>query len=213
MIDLDRNTIDLNFFKNLIRELNRNEHKRLDDIFDSFSRNQFKSKTKLIKSLEDLKILDNNSEVVILGSWYGSILVSCLHNKVNKITCFDMDDVTIRVAKNRIFPNIENVMFATQDVFNINEGLIESIKNSNLIINTSCEHMPSMKEWPYWANVSKNCYFAFTSNNMYNIEGHINCVECIEEFKEQLPENSIVSIEEEITDERGTRYLLVGKIS
>lgn len=211
MINLEENTVDLNFFKQLIRELNRNEHDRIDDIFDSFSKNQFKSKTALIKHIENLQILNNNSEITILGSWYGSILVSCLHYKVKKITCLDMDDITIRVAKNRLFPNLKNVVFATQDVFNINQGLLESIKKSNLIINTSCEHMLPMKDWPYWSNINEKCFFAFTSNNMYNIKGHINCVNSIQEFKSQLPNNSISLFEEEVVDERGTRYLLVGK--
>ena len=55
-------------------------------------------------------------------------------------------------------------------------------------------------------------YFAFTSNNMFDIEGHINCVNNIEEFKKQLPDTSKVLSENEVTDERGSRYLLVGKI-
>jgi hypothetical protein len=70
-----------------------------------------------------------------------------------------------------------------------------------------------MKEWPYWKNIKKDCYFAVTSNNMDTIEGHMNCVYSIDEFKEQLPKNSIFLAEDEIIDERGTRYLLIGRIS
>ena len=47
---------------------------------------------------------------------------------------------------------------------------------------------------------------------MFGIEGHINCVNNIEEFKKQLPDTSKVLSENEVTDERGSRYLLVGKI-
>lgn len=212
MINLDNNIVDLTFFKQLIKELNRNEHHRIDDIFDSFSMNQFKSKTAIIKCIEDSEILDINAEIVILGSWYGSILVSCLHNKVKKITCFDIDDITIRVAKNRLFPNINNVMFATQDVFNINAGLIESIKNSNLIINTSCEHMSPMKDWPYWQEINKPVYFACQSNNMYNIDTHINCVSSLQEFKDQMPKDSVIINEHALEEERGIRFTVIGKL-
>ena len=44
---------------------------------------------------------------------------------------------------------------------------------------------------------------------MFDIEGHINCVKNIEEFKKQLIEN--VMIEDQIKDERGIRFLLIGK--
>ncbi|BCU99045.1 MAG: hypothetical protein CM15mV25_0400 [uncultured marine virus] len=59
--------------------------------------------------------------------------------------------------------------------------------NVDLFINTSCEHMKPMKEWGH--TIMKNpvgrtspTHFAFTSNNMYDIE-HINCVDTIEDFK------------------------------
>jgi hypothetical protein len=48
---------------------------------------------------------------------------------------------------------------------------------------------------------------------MYDIEGHINCVSSIQEFKDQLPNNSTILVEDEIKDTRGTRYMLVGRIT
>ena len=47
---------------------------------------------------------------------------------------------------------------------------------------------------------------------MFNIEGHINCVNTIEEFKLQLPECAEVLTEDKVSDLRGTRYLLIGKL-
>jgi hypothetical protein len=47
---------------------------------------------------------------------------------------------------------------------------------------------------------------------MLKIPGHINCVNDIEQFKKQLPDTSKVLAENKVTDERGTRFLLVGKI-
>ena len=46
---------------------------------------------------------------------------------------------------------------------------------------------------------------------MYDIEGHINCVSSIEEFKWQLPDNAKVIKEDRIVDDRGTRFILIGK--
>ena len=184
------------------------------DLLDSFSPNQFKSKLKLIDHIDKLNILTKNSEVVIFGSWYGSILIPALYDKVKKITCIDQDSKVISRAKYELFKDF-NVDFITGDVFEFRD----QYKNANLFINTSCEHMKSMKEWgpaptyknPWWDRVSP-AYFAFQSNNMYDIEGHINCVSSIEEFKYQMPDKAEILVEDKIVDDRGTRFMLIGKI-
>ena len=121
-----------------------------------------------------------------------------------------------RIAKNRLFSHYDNVKFISGDVF---ENFRDCFIGCNLFINTSCEHMPSMKEWgpaptyknPWWDRVSPT-HFAFTSNNMLEIPGHINCVNNIEQFKKQLPDNAKVLVEDKVIDERGIRFLLIGKI-
>ena len=67
--------------------------------------------------------------------------------------------------------------------------------------------MRSMKE----LELDTEAYFAYQSNNMLKIEGHINCVYDLDDFKKQLPDNAKVLIEDEIKDDRGTRFLLIGK--
>jgi hypothetical protein len=44
----------------------------------------------LIEHINSLNILDKDSEIVIFGSWYGSILIPAFYNEVKKITCIDM---------------------------------------------------------------------------------------------------------------------------
>jgi len=192
--------IDLQLFKNIMAEARHNK-----DLLDSFSPNQFKSKERLINHIRDLNIVNETSEIVIFGGWYGSILIPAF-KEVKQITLIDKDKDVISIAKNRLFTHYTNVDFISKDVF---EWAPDSsrIKKCNLIINTSCEHMRSMKE----LKLDTKSYFAYQSNNMTNIEGHINCVNNIEEFKNELPNNAKVLIEDEIKDDRGTRFLLVGK--
>jgi len=192
--------IDLKLFKNIMAEARHNS-----DLLDSFSPNQFKSKEKLINHVRDMKILKSTSEIVIFGGWYGSILIPAF-KEVKQITLIDKDKDVVSISKNRLFTHYNNVDFISKDVF---EWAPDSsrIKKCNLIINTSCEHMTSMKK----LNLETKAYFAYQSNNMYDIEGHINCVSSIEEFKHQLPVNAKVMIEDKIIDERGTRFLLIGK--
>ena len=185
------------------------------DLLDSFSPNQFLSKMNLINHINNLKILNKNSNIVIFGSWYGSILIPAF-KYVDKITLIDKDKDVIGVAKNRLFDHYKNVEFISDDVFS---SFRDQFKTANLFINTSCEHMKPMNQWgpapeyknPWWDRV-RPAYFAFQSNNMYDIPTHINCVSSIEEFKYQLPEKSEVMVEDKIRDERGTRFLLIGKL-
>jgi hypothetical protein len=209
--------MDIKFLQTIINNLiysSMREVREDKDLLDSFSPNQFKSKLKLVEHINKLNILTKNSEIVIFGSWYGSILIPAFYNKVKKITCIDQDAKVISRAKYNLFKDF-NVDFITGDVFEFRD----SFKNADLFINTSCEHMKSMKEWgpaptyknPWWDRVSP-AYFAFQSNNMYDIEGHTNCVSSIEEFKYQMPDKAEILVEDKIVDDRGTRFMLIGKI-
>lgn len=216
-----------------------------DDIYDSFSRNQFLAKNNLVQRLDDLNLLNKDTEVVIWGCWYGSILIPLLHDKVRKITAIDFDDNVVTIGKNRLFEEYFKVDWITGDLF---EDYKEAYNDADIFINTSCEHMLPMKwwgpkgprsshnyflewdgdyrrewkgadenNWPvydiaWWDRVKPTAHFAFTSNDMHDIEGHINCVNSIKEFKEQLPPGAKVLREGDIEDERGIRYILIGKI-
>ena len=202
--------MDLITLKKMMKEVRENK-----DFLDSVSPNQFKSKQVLIKHVEDLQLVDQNSHIVIFGGWYGSILIPAF-KYVDKITLIDKDPKVISIAKHRIFNEYKNVEFIADDVFS---SFRDQFKQANLFINTSCEHMKPMNQWgpapeyknPWWDRV-RPAYFAFQSNNMYDIPTHINCVSSIEEFKYQLPEKSKVMVEDKIRDERGTRFLLIGKL-
>lgn len=193
--------VDLQLFKNIMAESRNNT-----DLLDSFSPNQFKSKENLINHINDLDILDDKSEIVILGGWYGSILLPAF-KFVKRITLIDSDDNVISIAKKRLFNHYENVDFITSDVFDINrKGRIE---NANLIINTSCEHMKPMKELELYSTA----YFAFQSNNMFDIPTHINCVKDMEDFEKQMPFNARIIKRDSIEDNRGTRFTIIGRLN
>ena len=193
--------IDLQLFKNVMAEARNNK-----TLLDSYSPNQFKAKEKIVDSV--IQFVDSNSEVVILGGWYGSILIPLLKH-VKRITLIDLDNDAISISKNRLFSHYNNIDYITSDVFD--QKRHGRIMNADLVINPSCEHMPSMNTLE--SLKTSNAYFAFTSTNMYDIEGHVNCVSSIEEFKEQLSSNATILVEDEIEDTRGTRYILVGKFS
>jgi tRNA G37 N-methylase Trm5 len=160
----------------------------------------------LINHIDSLNILNKDSEIVIFGCWYGSILIPTYHNKVKQITAIDSNINTISIAKNRLFNHYKNVDFITGDVF---EWAADSsrIKKTDLIINASCENMKSMSE----LELNTNAYFAFQSNNMTEIHDSVNCVKDMEDFEKQMPNNTKILIEDEVPDDRGTRFTIIGK--
>lgn len=212
MINLKNNTVNLDFFKTIIKEIKNadqvgpNERKNL---LDSYSFNQFKSKTKLFELIELLDAINKNSTVVIFGSWYGSILIPVLSPLVFKILAVDIDTNALSIGQHRLFKNLNNIEWINNDVFKF---WSDDYLTADLFINTSCEHMPPMKDWPWWDTVRDGAYFAFQTNNMFNIDGHINCVQSLEDFRSQLPLNFKILFENNLDDERGTRYTIVGKI-
>ena len=193
--------IDLNLFKNIMQEARTNT-----DLLDSYSLNQFKSKERLIDLIKNLNI--EFQDIVILGGWYGSILIPSF-KQVKEITLIDVDDKVVRISKNRLFNHYNNVDFITADVFNLGKHT-SKVENADLIINTACENMKPMKELE--ALSESKSYFAFQSNNMYEIHDSVNCVSNLEEFKSQLPDNAKVLIEDKLEDDRGTRFTLIGKL-
>lgn len=208
MIDLENNSLDLDLFKRVLKEI-KNEPARYRDIIDSFSDKQFQSKGKLLELIDKSNALTSDSSVTIFGCWYGSILIPALAPKVKKIIAIDLDDEVVKIGKNRFFKNFENVSWLSGNVFTKHR---RGYSETTLFINTSCEHMPPMKEWPWWKELKDDAYFAFQSNNMDQIEGHVNCVYSLDEFKSQLPNGAKVIFEDELDDGRGIRYTLIGKV-
>ena len=90
------------------------------DLLDSFSPMQFKSKLKLVEHIDKLNILTKDSEIVIFGCWYGSILIPAFYNKVKKITAIDMDPKVISIAKYKLFKAFKVfITFFSQVIFAI----------------------------------------------------------------------------------------------
>ena len=99
--------MDIKFLQTILNNLissSMREVREDKDLLDSFSPNQFKSKLKLVEHINKLNILTKNSEIVIFGSWYGSILIPAFYHKVKQIVCVDTDAQVISRSKYRIFP-------------------------------------------------------------------------------------------------------------
>ena len=112
--------MDIKLIQRIIENLIASSMKEVGDnkdLLDSYSPNQFKSKLNLINHIKSLNILNKDSEIVIFGCWYGSILVPAFYNDVKLITAIDSDRKVILRAKNDLFKDYKKVDFIEGDVF------------------------------------------------------------------------------------------------
>jgi hypothetical protein len=177
---------------------------RVKDFAQSFSENQFVAKTWLIEQLMMHKVSDKKNKVIwIIGSWYGTLLVPLLYKNftsISEINLVDYDKESLFVA---------NYLFADSIKTHCLDANFDLPKiEADIIINTSCEHMYPMKDFDF----SGLC--VFQSNNFDKEPAHINCVNSLQEFKDQSGLTKI-DFEGEINfhkyDDNYKRYMLIGE--
>ena len=137
----------------------------VDDFANSLSNTQYKSKKWLVDSLK-LQQIATNPSILIIGGWYGSYLVPMLNETINpsRIILTDANPVALEVADilhKRLKPILE--------VKTLHVGVDTITDSTDILINTSCEHMisPGVSSNP-------NCFYVLQSCDNKNDPGHIN---------------------------------------
>ena len=181
--------VDLGLFSDTMnRVLLREYQHRLKDFLESFSSNQFKCKIWLCEELR--AVLDKKKDhytpkkVMILGSWYGNIIVPLLINnfpEIEEIHLVDMDEDALAISRKFMVHYREQVKIQwTKDDVNFMDF---SKIYTNICINTSCEHMYPMSAVRFQND--DDVIYALQTNNMKDRREHISCVDSAKEFVEQ----------------------------
>ena len=100
------------------------------------------------------------------------------------------------------FKHINRFMAITEDIHNLDYTKCDTI------VNTSCEHIKNFSDW--YDNIPDNKLLVLQSNNMSDWHEHINCVESLEEFKQQCYISNLL-YSGELENEEFTRYMLIGR--
>jgi len=186
----------------------------IDNVMNSYRENQYTSKQHLISTIESLGIFDEVDNVVVLACWYGAVLFPLLSKYCNSIIGYDMD-ANCRYF-NKVRPISSNAAIKTSNIW---LDRLPELKEADLIINTSCEHMPPMKYWDKWDQVMPGTFIAFQSNDMIGVKDHVNSVKSLTEFKNQMPDCiDIISMTEndimhKNSDKRSDkRFTIIGQI-
>ena len=140
---------------------------------DSFSQSQIESKSWLVDTLSMFNI--NNAHIQLFGGWNGILITRLLTQNLNlkRIHNIDLDEKSIRVfMRYREFTNDKRLESTCGDVRTPHKY----DPSIDIVINTSSEHMPNLKEIIKDKEYKPECLFALQSNNMFHVEDHINCV-------------------------------------
>lgn len=186
---------------------------------DCLSQGQLDSKLWIMDELIRLDLDLYN--IFIYGGWYGTLakfMFECELN-FNYIRSFDSDESCHVIAETINRPHVMagwSFKATTFDIFDITypliyntlrrDGTSVSIEElPNTIINTSCEHMTS--EW--LEDVPSNTLIILQSNNSKDFDGHINCVDDIDDMKNKYPLTTII-FEGQLKLPDYDRFMLIG---
>lgn len=146
---------------------------------DAFWRGQILSKEWLIDSLKPF--VDEPGSVEIHGGWVG-VLASMVFQStipVKEIYSIDIDPTCESIANEMNQIELEQGRFRA-----VTADMTEFTMSSNIVINTSCEHI-TQEKYKFWLDrQSKNSILVLQSNN-YEIPEHIRTSSNLEDFKIQ----------------------------
>lgn len=166
----------------------------------SLSDGQLLSKWWLIEHVKNLDL----GTIFLCGGWYATLLFD---SRLTYTRCMSIDldptceDIAKTMHKKLV---IDNWRFqaVTDDIQNINyDKHVFTVKRSDgtkcdleiapdTIINTSCEHIENFNLW--YDKIPKGKLIILQSNNGFDINGHINCVESLELFQKACPMDNVL---------------------
>lgn len=151
---------------------------------ESFWKGQVNSKIWLINHLE--KFVKNKDHNIVIHAGWNGILSSLLFNSnigIKKIISVDIDSDCESTATivNQRYVDQKRFLAITENILNF-----KYTEKPDIVVNTSCEHLTDKQLYEWYSKIPKNTLVVLQSNNFYDCEEHVNCVESIDEFKEKF---------------------------
>lgn len=173
---------------------------------ESFWKGQVNSKVWLAEALQGcLRTVDN--DVVIHGGWNG-VLSSILFNadlNIRNITSVDIDPACEETARtiNKRYEIEGRFDAVTSDMCNYEYNFTPDV-----VINTSCEHI-TPEQYRIWLdNVPADSLVVVQSNDYFELDEHINCVQSMKEFLDSSRLDVIYK--DKLVLPKYTRFMLIG---
>ena len=146
----------------------------------------------------------------VVGGWYGvlpAVLFDDARFDIGHITSIDVDPDCAPVAEILNTKAMQDGRFAalTADMYELDYGGTEG---PDLIVNTSCEHIPDMPGW--LGLIPKGSKVVLQSNDYFSEPEHINCVESLDAFIEQCG-LAHIDFQGALDLKKYTRFMLIGE--
>ena len=174
----------------------------------ALNRNQTTCKKWLVETLYKTTGGDLG-RVCVLGGWFGVLGAMLLHDprfNIEEVCSVDLDPSCEEVALslNRTHAGTGRFRFLIADMYEMDFAELAC----DLIVNTSCEHLDSIGTW--FERIPPGTLLTLQSNNYFGIDGHVNCVETLDDFKQQVPLSEVM-FEGELELKNYTRFMLIGR--
>lgn len=148
------------------------------------------------------------AEIWIVGGWYGILAAMLLEDprfRIGRIESSDVDPSVAAIAQTVNRTHAGRFAAVTADMY----ALDYRGPRPDLVVNTSCEHIPDLRAWlgllPAGARV------LLQSNDYFSAATHINCVESLEAFKDMAALSGI-DYAGELPQKKYTRFMLIGRV-
>ncbi len=182
-----------------------------EGLHHAFNANQVASKTWLLDRTHET-LGGNFGTVHVLGGWYGALgalLLSDARFQTTQVRSYDIDPACAPVAErvNAEASAHGHFKAITANAAALNYKLAAG-RTRDLIVNTSCEHMPVASDW--YDRVPKDMLLVVQSNDYFDCDEHVNCVVDLVELKAQLPMSELY-YEGTLKRRRYSRFMLIGR--
>lgn len=188
-------------YTNALYSAPESSHPRYDEFRDMFSSGQIYSKEWVVKELSSI-IENTDKTAVIVGAWFGTLGV-LLKNKFSNMH-IRMLDIDSRCAD-----FIKHITYTYENMSCITDDMYAYKYTEDIVINTSCEHIPDVSKW--LSLLPAGTRVVLQSNNFFDGNGHVNCVNSTDEFKQQTNLSAIDYIGE-LKMPMYTRYMIIGTV-
>jgi hypothetical protein len=147
-------------------------------------------------------------EIWIVGGWYGVLAGMLLEDRrfaIGRIENSDVDPCVAAVALtlNRAFA--DRFTAVTADMYRLDY----SERRPDLVVNTSCEHIPNLRAW--LELLPAGTRVLLQSNDYFAEPTHIACVPTLEAFVDQAG-LAHVEYAGSLEQRNYTRFMLIGRI-
>ena len=173
---------------------------------DALGHSQIISKTTLVKELK--QYARSSHQVVLIGGWIGLIAYLMEREEIPFAKVLNLElDPTATVASldfnQRLY---EQGLYRAE----VQDALNYAFEEPHLIVvNTSCEHLADYQRWLAQIPMGTLCFLQ--SNNMFELEEHVNCHQNLDEFKLSCGLSEIFSADVVELGYGQQRFTVIGK--